>query len=80
MVKVLDMGISPAKSKAIWFEPNWKVYTPIIRIDGAPVTFEASIKYLGIWLDEKLNFQRHIKELLVAVEKRPEYSQDVRGE
>lgn len=32
--------------------------------------FEKYVTYLGIFIDEKLNFQKHIKELLMAIENR----------
>ncbi len=42
---------------------------PIIRVNGTQIEFILSVN-LKIYLDEKLNFQKHISELLVAVKKR----------
>lgn len=70
LITDIDMQISPTKSKAIWFNANRKIYQPVLRIGTTFIEFVTSVKYLGIFLDEKLNFQRHITELLLSVEKR----------
>lgn len=67
IVESLGMSVSGPKSKAIWFGANHAIYEPKISINGVNVKFETAVKYLGIFLDEKLNFQRHISELLTVV-------------
>lgn len=70
LINDLGMQVSPLKSKAIWFNARREIFHPVIRIDNVEIEFVTSVKYLGIYLDERLNFQKHINELLVAVEKR----------
>lgn len=64
----LGMQVSLGKSKAIWFDAQFHLYDPIIRISGTAIEFNSSVKFLGIYLDEKLNFQKHIIQLLKSVE------------
>lgn len=70
LIADLDMQISPAKSKPIWFNADFNIYRLSISIAGSSIEFASHVKYLGIYLDEELNFQKHISELLLSVEKR----------
>lgn len=70
LITELDRNISLAKTKAIWFNPELNIYEPVVRISGVIVKFEKSVKYLGIYLDERLKFQKHIVELLKSIESR----------
>lgn len=70
LVEDLDMQISPTKSKAIWFGANLKIYQPVLRMGTIQVEFAQHVKYLGIYFDSDLSFQKHISELLLSVEKR----------
>lgn len=70
LINELNMTVYPMKTKAVWFAPEHELYQPLIRIRGVRIVFEANVRYLGVYLDEKLNFEKHIKELLAAVEKR----------
>lgn len=64
------MNVSVEKTKPIWFKPQWKMYSPKVRMGITEVKFEKSIKYLGVHLDEQLDFGKHITELIMDLEKR----------
>lgn len=49
---------------------DFTIFQPDIRIGLTSIEFVPFVKYLGIYLDENLNFQKHISELLRFVEKR----------
>ena len=53
------------KTKAMLFAPNSIVTSPpnITTLDGVTIEWVALYKYLGIWLDNKLNFTHHIDAL-----------------
>lgn len=70
LIRSLDMDVNPNKSKAIWFSADPSVYTPAVSIKGTNVKFERSVKFLGIHLDENLNFQKHIGELIGSIERK----------
>ena len=50
------------KTKAMLFSPNSSVNVPpnITTLDGVTIEWVQLYKYLGIWLDNKLNFKHHI--------------------
>lgn len=70
IVKDIDMSINSAKTKAIWFKPRHKIFKPIVKINGVDIEFVPHVKYLGIYLDEFLNYKKHIMELLQAMDQR----------
>lgn len=53
------------KTKAMLFAANKSVVSPpsIITLEGTPIEFVDTYKYLGIWLDQNLNFKYHIETL-----------------
>lgn len=54
--------LNGSKTKAMVFTPNrTAVPTPSIStLDGCPIEVVDTFKYLGIWLDQKLDFKHHI--------------------
>lgn len=56
------MELSAQKSKGITFGNKLK-RPPIIKINGKNIKFQIEVDYLGVKLDEKLNFIPHIKHV-----------------
>ena len=44
--------------------------TSITTLDGSDLEYVDNYKYLGVWLDCKLSFQTHIKNLKSKIESR----------
>ena len=40
LIRSLDMRISPSKTKAMWFYPQYQIYQPVIKIAGEKIQFE----------------------------------------
>jgi hypothetical protein len=58
-------GIKPAKTQTVLFKGRMKAATaPEIRLLENVIPWSRSAKYLGIQLDEKLQYQRHIQYVL----------------
>lgn len=70
LIGKLDMDVCPSKCKAIWFNSEMEIYNPIVKLKGNVIGFESSVKFLGLFLDEKLSYQRHIRELVSAMERK----------
>lgn len=70
LVSKTNVTVNSTKTKAVWFNSEYELHQPVVRIRGEKIKFETDVRYLGIYIDEKLNFQRHIRELLAVVEKR----------
>ena len=48
----------------IFRNPGTKIeLTKTVYINGTPINQEPYTKFLGVWLDEKLNWSKHIKEI-----------------
>lgn len=67
----LDNGLilNPSKSTAMFFsrkqiiQPSW----PCLLLDNTPIDFSPSAKNLGVWFDERLRWDVHIKKLCGSV-------------
>lgn len=57
------MQISPSKSKRIDFSRTSQTYIPT-TLNSLPIPYTSSVKYLGIHLDTKFNWNTHIKNKL----------------
>ena len=64
--KVLEWGqthglkFSPTKTVAVLFTKNRKFKTGILRMNGQEIPLSDNVKYLGVTLDKKLNWNAHI--------------------
>lgn len=64
--KTWKTKINPNKTELIVFSKKYtnnRIFT-IPKIEGAQITPQQSVKYLGVHLDCRLNFRRHIKNTL----------------
>lgn len=62
--KGIGLNFSPTKSKSIIF--SRRRIQPVVNnlnIENTNIVFEARIKYLGVWLDNKLNWNFHIRHI-----------------
>ena len=57
--KILHLNVSKTKEMCIDFRRNRTVNSPIV-INGEPVEQVDSFKYLGVILDGKLSFTKHV--------------------
>lgn len=53
--------INPKKTSAIYFSIKGISKAPLLSIQGSPINWASSNKYLGIQIDKKLNFSKHVK-------------------
>ena len=54
----LDLKLSPDKCEAIWYrsnDPDWN-----FKIAGEMIPWQASIKYLEVIIDRRLNFRKPV--------------------
>ena len=59
-----NLSINPTKTKAIqFFLSNHVVSHPNIYISGVSIQYVDHLKCLGIYLDQKLNFYRHVSHI-----------------
>lgn len=67
--KKLDMVVNPGKSAFLCFSKN--IPTSIdVKIGNDKIPHVESHKYLGLWIDQKLNFKRHITETVTKIKKK----------
>uniref|UniRef100_A0A2S2QW03 Reverse transcriptase n=1 Tax=Sipha flava TaxID=143950 RepID=A0A2S2QW03_9HEMI len=57
----LELELSVEKTKAIMFRRKYKDRIPEIVIGGVNINTKRSFKYLGLIVDDELNFKEHIK-------------------
>jgi len=59
------LTINAAKSNVIIVSHTTKKSIPkfTIRCNGIPITIQEHVKYLGVVIDNKLNFQEHIHQI-----------------
>ena len=58
--KAMQLGLkfSPDKCEAVWYrsnDPDWN-----FKIDGEKIPWRASVKYLGVIIDKRLNFRKQV--------------------
>lgn len=56
--------INPTKTSAILFSNKSTIRSSKIKIHNTPIKWSSSIKYLGITIDKKLNFSKHLSTTL----------------
>lgn len=66
----LGLRVAPNKTEAILFYPKGVRDLPVETLIGdTPIPFQVAIKYLGIMVDDKWNFNNHIKYIVDKVKK-----------
>ena len=55
-----DLALAPHKTEAVLLTTKKRVPEIGIMIDGLMIKTKNHIKYLGIWLDSKLTFKKHV--------------------
>ena len=60
----------PNKSAALFFYKGQFIPTKHLRLYGKPIAWEEQTKYLGIYVDHKLNFRFHIESKIAAAKKK----------
>jgi hypothetical protein len=55
------ISINPSKTSAIFFTNKSTKFSPKLKIQGTPINWSHSIKYLGVLIDRNLNFSAHVK-------------------
>jgi ribonuclease HI len=56
----VKLEFNTTKSCAILFTKKRSITPPIIHMNGTQIKIEDHIKYLGVFIDNKLNFNKHI--------------------
>ena len=67
--RTCGLHFNPAKSVAVVFTRRRKTPPCSLVIDGKPIPYESSVKYLGITLDSKLHWQPHIDHKVSAAKR-----------
>ena len=64
-MKAIKLTINATKSSALVITPGAKTATqqPKIVCDGLPIAVNSNVKYLGLWIDENLKFDIHLKSV-----------------
>jgi len=58
------ISVNPSKTTAIIFSNKRPQHNPKLNIRNVPINWSNSIKYLGIHIDNRLNFAKHVKQTL----------------
>ena len=57
------LDYNPQKTECCFLHPGYKnPADPPLRIDGTPLTYTNTIKYLGLTLDKSLSWKAHIED------------------
>ena len=68
--KANKLTLNQKKSVCILFKANTSVTTPHqLRIDDSTITFVSYTKFLGVWIDESLNWNTHTDKLLLILQR-----------
>jgi len=66
--KTRGMEFAPQKSELIHFTRKHAAATKGVRLSGRTITPVESARFLGVWLDRKLQWGRHLKEVKKRLE------------
>ena len=64
--KVNGLTLNISKTVGMFFFPR-KKFNPCVRIDGFLVPFMEDMKFLGIWIDNTLTWQKHINKVYMKI-------------
>lgn len=59
----LGLSLAPDKCEAVIFAGRRKIDKCAFSVQGKHIETKKAIKYLGVWLDHQLNFNKNIEEL-----------------
>ncbi|KAG5318035.1 MOS1T transposase, partial [Pseudoatta argentina] len=70
-IQALDLRVAPQKSEAIFFHGGKRGRLPKIElaVAGVSIPVKTSIKYLGLVIDSRWNFQEHFRQLTPRLER-----------
>ena len=55
------LALNVDKTELLWVDTSRKVIQPPISIDGRIVKVKAAVRYIGIWIDRRLNSNTHVR-------------------
>nr|CAH7715473.1 unnamed protein product [Callosobruchus chinensis] len=64
-----QLCLEPTKTEAVLLTPRRNISPVTFLVQGVSITPQKSLKYLGVWLDTKLNFAEHIRKTAVKTDK-----------
>ena len=65
-----NLTFVPSKTNAIFFHRKKTLVPPKqLKINGIPIAFEKQIKYLGVYLDQKLTWKYHVGQKIMKAKK-----------
>ena len=67
--KTCGLKFNPEKSVAVVFSRRRKEPPFSLSIDGKDIAYQTEVKYLGVTLDSKLHWTKHIEEKLTKTKK-----------
>jgi len=68
-ISSLNLTLAVEKTEAVMFRRKYKDDTPLIVLNGTPVTMKRSIKHLGIIVDDNLNYNQHVEATATKAQK-----------
>ena len=67
--KVNGLKISAMKTKILYWSRSRENHPTSIKIEGINIPLSRSVKYLGVIIDDKLNWNDHINEIIIKCKK-----------
>lgn len=58
------LGINPSKTQALLFTNRRNVNIPPLTVKGTTIELSPHVKYLGVWIDSKLNWKTHVEKAI----------------
>lgn len=65
----LSLKLAPEKTEAVLLTRRRKLRPITFELRGNTITLSKAVKYLGVWLDTKLNFAEHVNQTVAKVER-----------
>ena len=67
--KTCGLKFNPEKSVAVIFSRRRKIPPFSLRIDGGEIEYKTEVKYLGVTLDSKLHWNKHVEEKITKTKR-----------
>ena len=67
--KTCGLKFNPEKSVAVVFTRRQKLPPFSLKIDGKEIVYKSEVKYLGVTLDSKLHWTKHIEEKITKAKR-----------
>ena len=67
--RTCGLRFNPEKTVAVVFSRSRREFTELVSVDGVPIPYSDTVRYLGVTLDRKLSWRPHLDDRIKRAKK-----------